>query len=104
VAADKPGRRLRPTGADQELALRRVVTADDLVHRRFHRLRPNALWVIDFERQGAVEPSGVKDTTTAVLSQRRGDAESSPTPGSRARVEATLTTTGQARVESPTVV
>lgn len=27
--------------------LRGVVTADDLVNRKFHRLRPNELWVID---------------------------------------------------------
>jgi hypothetical protein len=30
--------------------LRGVVTADDLVNRKFHRLRPNELWVTDIER------------------------------------------------------
>jgi transposase InsO family protein len=27
--------------------LRGIVTADDLVNRKFHRLRPNELWVTD---------------------------------------------------------
>jgi transposase InsO family protein len=30
--------------------LRGVVSADDLVNRRFHRLRPNELWVTDARR------------------------------------------------------
>lgn len=31
--------------------LRGVVTADDLVNRKFHRLRPNELWVTDITQQ-----------------------------------------------------
>ncbi|GAA1000281.1 hypothetical protein JOE66_002529 [Subtercola frigoramans] len=30
-----------------------VATADDLVHRKFHRLSPNELWVADIERHEA---------------------------------------------------
>ena len=33
--------------------LRGVVTADDLVNRKFHRLHPNELWVTDIERHEA---------------------------------------------------
>ena len=34
--------------------LRGVVTAADLVNRKFHRLRPNELWVTDIERHEAL--------------------------------------------------
>ncbi len=34
--------------------LRGVVTADGLVNRKFHRLRPNGLWVTDIERHEAL--------------------------------------------------
>jgi len=34
--------------------LRGVVTADDLVNRKFHRLSPNELWVTDIERHEAL--------------------------------------------------
>lgn len=34
--------------------LRGVVTADDLVNRKFHRLRPNELWVTDIVRHEAL--------------------------------------------------
>jgi putative transposase len=53
---------------------------------------PNQLWVTDFERHEALlNRVEVKD-----LSQQRGEAEGSLTPGTGARAEAALTTTGQA--------
>jgi putative transposase len=46
--------------------LRGVVSADDLVNRRFHRLRPNELWVTDITehptREGKVYCCAVMDT------------------------------------------
>lgn len=43
-----------------------VATADDLVHRKFHRLAPNELWVTDFTehptREGKVYCCAVMDT------------------------------------------
>ena len=46
--------------------LRGVVTADDLVNRKFHRLRPNELWVTDITehptREGKVYCCAVMDT------------------------------------------
>lgn len=45
--------------------LRGVVTADDLVNRKFHRLRPNELWVTDITqhrtREGWVYCAAVLD-------------------------------------------
>ncbi|GHD80266.1 hypothetical protein GCM10010317_102060 [Streptomyces mirabilis] len=35
--------------------LRGVVTADDLVNRKFHRLRPNELWVTDITQHRTTE-------------------------------------------------
>jgi hypothetical protein len=41
--------------------LRGVATADDLVNRKFHRLKPNELWVTDIERHEALlNPAVVK--------------------------------------------
>ena len=34
--------------------LKGVATADDLVHRKFHRLSPDELWVTDIERHEAL--------------------------------------------------
>lgn len=46
--------------------LRGVATADDLVHRKFHRLKPNELWVTDITehptREGKVYCCAVMDT------------------------------------------
>ncbi len=46
--------------------LRGVATADDLVHRKFHRLSPNELWVTDITehptREGKVYCCAVLDT------------------------------------------
>jgi putative transposase len=43
-----------------------VATADDLVHRKFHRLSPNELWVTDMTehptREGKVYCCAVMDT------------------------------------------
>lgn len=46
--------------------LRGIVTSDDLVHRKFHRLSPNELWVTDITehptREGKIYCCAVMDT------------------------------------------
>lgn len=52
-------------GPTRVTRLRGVVTADDLVNRRFHRLHPNELWVTDITehptREGKVYCAAVLD-------------------------------------------
>ena len=66
VGPDDPGRDLRPARARPgSRRLRGVVTADDLVNRKFHRLRPNELWVTDITqhrtREGRLYCAAVLD-------------------------------------------
>ena len=46
--------------------LRGIATADDLVHRKFHRLSPNELWITDITehptREGKIYCCAVMDT------------------------------------------
>ena len=32
-----------------------IATADDLVHRKFHRLSPNELWITDISPTGSLQ-------------------------------------------------
>ncbi len=63
--ADEARRHRRPTRSKVK-RLKGVATADDLVHRKFHRLSPNELWVNDITehptREGKVYCCAVMDT------------------------------------------
>ncbi|EUA86181.1 transposase of ISAar24, IS3 family, IS3 group, orfB domain protein [Mycobacterium ulcerans str. Harvey] len=47
VGPDDPGWHPRPALPGAPQRLQGLATADDLVNRKFHRLRPNELWVND---------------------------------------------------------
>lgn len=65
LGADDAGRNLRTSRANTRQTVTGVVTAGDLVNRKFHRLRPNELWVTDITehptREGKVFCAAVLD-------------------------------------------
>lgn len=65
LSTDDSGRDVRASGPDSSEATERGAAADDLVHRKFHRLSPDELWVTDITehptREGKVFCAAVLD-------------------------------------------
>lgn len=64
--------------------LRGVVPADDLVNRKFHRLRPNELWVTDITHTGHGKDgsTALQSSTPTVAGSSAGRSTPSRTPPS----------------------